>query len=70
MIEPEYWTTEEPHATNAETMGDWLDNSNMLDITHVDGSYAEGVNAQGQKFGIHASGNGDFCNHKVEFELL
>ena len=51
-------------------MGDYLDTINMLNITMVDGSYAEGVNAQGQRFEIHASGDGDFNNHKIEFKEI
>ncbi len=65
-----YWSTEDPHADNTTTMCDYLETINMLDITLVDGTYAEGVNAQGEKFAIHASGNGDSFNHKIEFELL
>ena len=65
-----YWTTEEPHADNNTTMCDYLETINMLDITMVDGTYAEGVNAKGERFGIHASGDGDFFNHKIEFERL
>lgn len=69
-METYYWTTEEPHPNNSHTMCEYLDIFNMLDITMADGSYAEGVNAQGQKFGLRASGNGDFYNHKIEFEEL
>jgi hypothetical protein len=65
-----YWKTEEPHVDNNETMQAYLEDINMLDITIVDGAYAEGVNAKGEKYALHASGNGDFYNHKVEFELL
>lgn len=65
-----YWTTEEPHFDNNTTMCDYLETINMLDIVFVDGTYAEGMNAMGEKFAIHASGNGDSYNHKIEFELL
>jgi len=65
-----YWHTEEPHSNNSETMQDYLEEINMLDITLVDGTYAEGTNAQGQRFEIHASGDGDFNNHKIEFKLI
>ena len=65
-----YWNTEEPHMDNSETMRDYLDTINMLDITMIDGTYAEGVNAKGEKFALHASGNGDSFNHKIEFERL
>lgn len=65
-----YWTTKEEHSDNTETMQNYLDEVNMLDITHLDGTYAEGVNCKGEKYGLHASGNGDFRNHKIEFEKL
>ena len=65
-----YWTTEYPHADNNETICDYLDNINRLDIIYVDGTYAEGVNAQGDMFAIHAIGDGDHFNHKAEFELI
>jgi len=64
------WETNEPHANNEETMSDYLENINMLDITLVDGTYAEGVNCKGEKFGIHAGGDGDFTHHKIDFETL
>lgn len=67
-METIYWTTEEPHADNFETMWDYLENINMLDIAFVDGTYAEGINCSGQKFEIHVSGDGDFFNHKVKFK--
>ena len=65
-----YWKTDEPHHDNSETMQDYLETINMLDITMVDGTYAEGVNAQGQRFEIHASGDGDFNEHTVESNLI
>ncbi len=64
------WKTEEPHSTNNDTMNDYLENHNTLDITMVDGTYAEGVDNKGAKYAIHASGNGDFFNHRIDFELL
>ena len=69
-METIYWKTEDSHANNSETMCDYLDNENMLDIDFVDGTYAEGTNAQGQRFEIHASGDGDFNHHKIEFVLI
>lgn len=69
-MNPINWNTPEPHADNSETMQDYLENINMLDITHVDDSYAEGVNCKGEKFGIHAGGNGDSYSHLVTFELI
>ena len=69
-METYYWTTEHPHADNNETMQKYLDEINMLDIIMVDGTYAEGVNAKGEKYALHASGDGDSFNHKIEFERL
>ena len=69
-METLYWTTEESHATNNDTMCDYLENINMLDITIVDGTYAEGKNCSGELYEIHASGNGDSFNHKIEFKLI
>ena len=69
-METYYWTTKEPHFNNEETMQQYLDDINMLDIKLIDGTYAEGVNAKGERYALHASGNGDSFNHKIEFELL
>jgi len=70
-METYYWNTEEPHANNQTTMCDFIDNHNtFLEITFVGGTYAEGVDVSGQKWEIHASGNSDFNNHKVEFVEL
>ena len=65
-----YWKTEEQHSDNSITMLDYLENINMLDIHMVDGTYAEGSNAKGDRYEIHASGDGDFNNHKIEFVLI
>jgi len=70
MMETYYWTTKEPHRDNTETMQAYLDDVNMLDIKMVDGSYAEGVNSKGERYALHASGNGDSYNHKIEFQFL
>lgn len=70
MIESIEWTTEYEHADNIQTMNEYLDSMNMLDITHVDGTYAEGVNCKGEKYGIHAGGNGSFYSHRITFELI
>jgi hypothetical protein len=65
-----YWSTEESHPNNQTTMSDYLDNINMLDIHMVDGTYAEGSNCKGERYEIHASGDGDFNHHKIEFRLM
>lgn len=69
-METIYWQTEEALNDNNFVMNDYLENINMLDITMTDGTYAEGVNAKGEKYEIHASGDGDFFNHKIEFKLI
>jgi len=65
-----YWTTDEQLSDNTCVMDDYLYYHNMLDITYLDGTYAEGVNCRGDKYEIHASGDGDFFKHKVEFKLI
>jgi len=67
---PITWETDEPHANNSETMQDYLEHINMLDITMVDGTYAEGKNSAGTSYAIRAMGDGDFNHHKVTFERL
>lgn len=69
-METYYFTTLEAHVNNEETMNVYLENHCMLDIIFVDGTYAEGINSKGEKYGIHASGNGDSFNHKIDFELI
>jgi hypothetical protein len=75
-MEPFYWETDESHWDNEETMSEYLeefntlDNPQFLEITLVDGTYAEGKNKEGQRYAIHAYGNGDSFNHIVEFELI
>lgn len=59
-METIYWETEEELSDNSCVMDDYLENINILDIVFLDGTYAEGVNCNGDKFEIHASGNGDF----------
>jgi hypothetical protein len=65
-----YWTTEDPHFCNNETMIDYLNNVNLLDITLVDGTYAEGVNTEGERFEIHVGGDGDSYHHKASFKKI
>jgi hypothetical protein len=64
------WSTEYAHNDNYQTMQEYLDEYCQLDITFTDGTYAEGMDNKGNLWAIHASGNGDFCNHKIEFELI
>jgi hypothetical protein len=51
-------------------MQEYLHEHCELDITLTDGTYAEGMDKQGNLWAIHASGNGDSFNHKIEFEAL
>ena len=75
-METYYWTTEEYHTDNNVTMSEYLEMQEdftyeqHLTIDHVDGTYAEGIDCKGNRWAIHASGDGDSFNHKIEFELL
>ncbi|MCD6347650.1 MAG: hypothetical protein J7L96_09550 [Bacteroidales bacterium] len=71
-IDTYFWETDEPLATGAETMDDYLEYHmpNENELLMVDGTYAEIKDEDGNKFAVHASGNGDFCHHKVEFESM
>ncbi len=64
------WRTEYAHNDNEQTMQEYLYEYCELDITLTDGTYAEGMDKQGNLWAIHASGNGDSFNHKIEFEEL
>jgi hypothetical protein len=70
-----YWQTEQPHVNNNETMADFLENhlgtacGEGAETLLNDGTYAE-IFTNGELWAAHVSGNGDFTNHKAEFELL
>lgn len=68
------WSTEIAHSDNTETMNDYLENRmdcDLFECYFIDGTYAEIMNKNTkQSFGVHASGNGDFFNHKVTFEFI
>lgn len=70
------WITQEAMATNTDTMNDFIDNHMAehcgadYEVVCDDGSYCEIQNDRHQLYGIHASGNGDFCSHRVRFEKL
>lgn len=67
------WHTENSHSDNTETMIDYLNNHLPRHFAFLfqDRSYAEVFNeVTSERFGIHASGNGNFNNHKVRFEKL
>jgi hypothetical protein len=65
------WKTDYYHADNNTTMLEYLDlflPEDAIEIM-VDGTYAE-IERDGVKYAVHASGDGDSFNHKVEFEEL
>lgn len=67
------WYTENSHSDNTETMCDYLENHlpDEYDILFQDGSYAEIFEKSSNRiWGCHASGRGDFNNHKVSFEFI
>ena len=72
-MENYYWKTLVPHSDNTETMNDYLENhlnSGFL-ILEADGSYAKIQSLTTDAiYNVHASGNGDFNNHVVRFELI
>ena len=64
------WKTKYAHDDNSQTMQEYLNEYCELDITITDGSYSEGMDKEGNLWGINASGCGDSFNHRIEFELL
>ena len=67
-----YWTTDYQHSNNTHTMTEYLEDylPKGFEILEADDSMAIIQSKDGVKYGCHASGNGDFFNHKVEFELM
>ena len=65
-----YWSTE-PHSDNIETMTNFLEQElpGDINVTLVDDTYAE-IRINKLNYSVNVSGNGDFCNHKAEFELI
>jgi|TARA_B110000483_G_C18137461_1_gene520082 hypothetical protein len=70
------WTTEDALSTNENTMNDFIDNhlyehcGEGYEVVYEDGTYVEIQDDNGTLYEVHASGNGDFCNHKVTFKEL
>lgn len=70
------WHTFEPHADNNETMCNFIENylgrccGCDCRVTLEDGTYAEIEMANGERYGLSASGDGDCYNHKIEFERI
>jgi hypothetical protein len=73
-IEDFTWNTEYDLPDNTAVMMEWIDvympEEVILIEESLDGTYSEIINEEGHKFACHASGNGDFFNHKINFELL
>lgn len=67
-----YWSTYYDHFNNETTMNEFLDYylPEEYSITYVDGTYAEIMSEDKIIYGVHASGNGDSYNHKIEFEVI
>lgn len=67
-----YWSTDFPHANNYETMSQYLDCHlpSDFEVISQDGTVAEIVNSVGDRYEVHASGDGDSFNHKVTFVFL
>ena len=65
--------TVEPHIDNIQTMNDYLDNhlSESFEVVLTDGTYAEIENRfTGERFAVHAGGDGDSFNHLITFEEI
>ena len=64
------WETDNAHANNSETMSNFIDCylPDDFEVHLIDGSYAEIQGNHNLCFEVHASGNGDFNSHKVEFK--
>ena len=68
-----YWETDEAHPDNSVTMGDFLDNhlTDEYEVREHDGTYAEIIEIDGGHcWAVHASGDGDFIHHKVQFDPM
>lgn len=76
IMEDFRFTTKKPLATNTDAM-DWFANKHFYEVfdedaifIEDDGSYAEVLDGKGQKWGLHASGDGDFVSHRIRFQAL
>lgn len=67
-METLYFYTEEPLDTNSLVMDYYVGHlSDDLFLYYIEATYAEGCNKYGANYEVHASGNGDYNNHKIEF---
>lgn len=70
------FTTKTPLATNEETMHAFLDDhfyerfDSEAQVIIDDGTYVEVENGDGKQWALHASGDGDFVNHRIRFEPI
>lgn len=68
-----YWQTEIEHRDNIHTLTAYLDwhlPDNFEVVEHEETFAIIKDKKDGVNYGVYASGNGDFFNHKVEFELM
>ena len=70
-----YYSTKEAHCNNTETMNDFLNcelgDDSEFEVTFNDGTYSEIKDVDtGKYYEVHASGNGDSFNHKIEFKEI
>lgn len=73
LIKEYYWTSEEPHTDNTETMKEFIECylEPSYEVIIQDGPYAEVIdNHKGIKYSVRAYGIGDFNNHNVVMEAL
>lgn len=65
-----YYFGGEYHDTNEITMHEFLEEHIPVgsEIIEHDGTFAV-IEIDGERFGCHASGDGDSYNHKIEFEM-
>lgn len=67
------WESDNPHSDNSYTMEEYLNDHlpDKFDIIYHDGSYAEILDRNsGEKYEVHAGGDGDFNNHRIKFRLI
>lgn len=65
------WTTEDYHGDNIVTMGEFLSDHlpENVEVYLQDGTYAE-IRLDDVNYEVHAFGDGDPWNHKIEFFIL
>lgn len=68
-METFYWSTEYEHANNSQTMSEYIELylPGEWDVEFIDDAFAI-ISNRKTILEVHASGNGDSFNHKVEFK--